>query len=291
MRITKLLVSGFYCFCLIIVLFYLPLKANAASLSDRVNNFPHWQKLPSQTAEGDLFYPHWMQGNWLVTSTLVDLSAPLAPDILTPGFEGNRQYLNQPVSFPVKFVQVSQDLSPKNGKKAFLPLSVKGLNKSTTVVADRAFNGLSLARAYLGNESVISVKTDPENPNRQITLLKGDEPHSLRRDRLLISVISSRATETTSDGRYITTEVFQQLFKGATNPYFNSVESTTAYKLLNTNLNQNVSQSDIKKPTIEADQITAVFLSPQDPNYFKSNDRPVALYKYHLDFFQNQSHI
>jgi hypothetical protein len=311
MRIIKLSVSGFYCFSLIILLFCFPLKAIAqqgrlpiaVSLSDRVNNFPSWEKLPSPRAEGDLFYPDWMEGDWQVTSTLVDLAAPLAPDIVTPGFEGNRQYLNQPVSFPVKFVKASGELAAKNRKKAFLPLSVKGFNKSTNVVADRAFNGLSLARAYLGDRSVISVKTDPENPNRQITLLKGDGPLGTRVDRQLVSVVSSRATETTSDGRYITTEIFQQLFKSGTNPYFNSVESTTAYRKLNTNPNpnpyisqKNISKLDISKPDIpttdtlkpiiEADQITAVFLSPQDPNYFKTGDSPVALYKYHLEFFK-----
>jgi hypothetical protein len=34
---------------------------------------------------------------------------------------------------------------------------------------------------------------------------------------------------------------------------------------------------------ISAEQITAIYLSPQDPDYFKAGDRPVALYRYHLD--------
>ena len=46
-----------------------------------------------------------MASTWQVTSTLIDLAAPLAPEIVTPGFEGNRRQLNQPVSFVVRFVK------------------------------------------------------------------------------------------------------------------------------------------------------------------------------------------
>jgi hypothetical protein len=43
---------------------------------------------------------------------------------------------------------------------------------------------------------------------------------------------------------------------------------------------------------ITADQITAIYLSPQDPDYFKtlvsdnplSGPRPVALYRYSMEF-------
>lgn len=213
--------------------------AQAGQLGDRLASFPHWQKLTVQAASGDLIYPSWMAGTWNVTSTLVDLAAPLAPDVVTPGFESNRRRINVPISFTVRFVRDAQDL-----------------------VADRAFNGLNLARAYLGN-SVMAVKTDPTSPNKQITLLKSD--------RTLVSLVTGRATESLPNNKFITTEVFQQLFKGGSQPYFNEVESTTAYQYL-PNL------------AIEADQVTAVYLSPQDPDYFKANSQPVALYRYRLEF-------
>lgn len=234
-------------------------EASAGELASKIDNFRQWEKLTSvQPAMGDLVYPNWMAGDWIVKSTLVDLAAPLAPDIITPGFEGNRQYLNQPISFKVKFIPEKIYIS---GSK----LIPRTINNSQVIIADRAFNGLNLARAYLGDEAVLAVKVDPESPNRQITLLRGD--------RQLVSIVTARAIEKNSDGRYITSEVFQQLFKGANNPYFNNVESTTAYRKLNT-----------QNPAIEADQITAVYLSPQDPNYFKAGSRPVALYRYRLEF-------
>jgi len=229
--------KGFW--CLVLVFVFWGGAAQAGQLKSHLESFPNWQKLTVPSAQGDLIYPNWMAGTWNVTSTLVDVAAPLAPNLVTPGFESNRRSLNVPVSFVVRFVRdASQDL-----------------------VADRAFNGLNLARAYLGR-SVIAVKIDPTSPNKQITLLKGD--------RTLVSLVTGRATESLQNDEFITTEVFQQIFKGV-QPYFNEVESTTAYQAL-ANL------------AIEADQVTAVYLSPQDPDYFKANSQPVALYRYRLEF-------
>ncbi|MBR8837207.1 MAG: hypothetical protein DSM106950_25185 [Stigonema ocellatum SAG 48.90 = DSM 106950] len=253
--------KAIWSFCLII-LFLLPCgDATAGELAERLMNFPQWDKISSAPpATGDLVYPDWMFGSWEVKSTLVDLVAPLARVLVTPGFEGNRQYLNQPINFPVRFVEASK---PVSRFKIFPTINPK---PSVVVVADRAFNGLNLARAYLGDGAVLSVKVDPNSPNRQITLLRGD--------RQLVSIVTARATETTKFGKFITTEVFQQLFNGGSRPYFNIVESTTAYHQLPTS-----------NPAIEASQVTAVYLSPQDPDYFTAGNRPVALYRYRLEFF------
>jgi len=257
-------------FCLIIFLVLgWNSNANAGELSERLANFTQWEKLTSvQTAKGDLVYPEWMEGTWEVKSTLVDLAAPLAPDIVTPGFEGNRRQLNQPVSFLVRFVK--EGFSQGEGVRSPIT-SLKLIPKtlSTNLVADRAFNSLNLARSYLGDEAVLSVKVDPDSPNRQITFLRGE--------RQLVSIVTARATETTPEGKFITAEVFQQLFKGGSRPYFNSVESTTAYHKLSTS-----------SPAIAADQVTAVYLSPQDPDYFAAGSRPVALYRYRLEFFPHK---
>jgi hypothetical protein len=254
-----LTIKAIWSFCLLLLFLLWGGDAFAGELSERLANFPQWEKITSvQPASGDLVYPEWMAGSWQVRSTLVDLAAPLAPEIVTPGFEGNHRQLNQPVSFVVRFVKEQPSIT---GLK-ILPQINK---KSPILVADRAFNSLNLARAYLGDEAVLLVKVDPDSPNRQITFL--------RSSRQLVSIVTARATETTLDGKFITTEVFQQLFKGGSRPYLNSVESTTAYHKLPT-----------ANPAIEADQVTAVYLSPQDPDYFKAGSRPVALYRYHLEF-------
>ncbi|NRB07697.1 MAG: hypothetical protein HRU34_11000 [Richelia sp.] len=223
-------------------------QAQAGELAERLYKFPEWVKITSlQAAKGDLAYPEWIEGEWQITSTLVDLVAPLAPDILSPGFESNRKYLNVPVRFNVKFIREQ-------------PMS-----ELSDVVADRAFNGLNLLRAYLGDSAVIDLRIDPRSPNRQVTFLRGE--------RQLVSILTERGVETTSYDRFISCEQFQQLFKGGNSPYFNSVESTTAYWKTSTG-----------EPEIEAEQVTAIYLSPQDPDYFKAGVSPVALYRYRLQF-------
>ncbi|MBD2027593.1 DUF6816 family protein [Leptolyngbya sp. FACHB-711] len=253
----------------------------ADPLGDRLTQFPNWQGKPiAEPAQGNLAYPDWFAGEWTVTTTLVDLVAPLAPDLVTPGFESNRQFLNQPVTFPVRFVSAQP-----RGWSAFLPI----VSRSPEIVSDRAFNGLSLARAYLGDRSVLSVKVDPQNPNRQITLLRGDAKHfPLQGNRQLVSTVTRRSIEQPAPDRFVTTELFQQEFRGMPQPYFNEVENTTAYT------RQSTALSD--EPLITADQVTAVYLSPQDPNYFKTlpsanplgTSRPVALYRYRMEFRQPQ---
>lgn len=229
-------------------------EAVASSLSERMSVFPDWSaKPPVQASEGDLVYPVWMDGPWQMTSTLLAMEAPLAPEIITPGFEGNRQFLDVPIEADIRF----QKARVAQGKFLNHPLKT-----TEGVVSDRAFNGLSLARAYLGDDWVQAVNVDPDNPNRQITLLKDRQQ--------LISTVTGRATEQPDSDTFITTEVFQQFFRGGRpTVYLNEVENTTAY---HRRANQ-----------VVADQITAIYLSPQDPDYFKAIDRPVALYRYRLE--------
>jgi hypothetical protein len=237
--------------------------AMAETLTDRLAQYPHWQHKPTTTiAQGDLYYPNWLAGTWHLKTTLIDMVAPLAPEIITPGFESNRELLNQAIEFDVRF-------SP-----SVLPVS-KQVLEQPRIVADRAFNGLNIAKAYLGENFVRAVKVDPSNPNRQITILKND--------RQLESSITDRAVETPDSQHFATTELFQQIFRGTDRPYLNQVETTTAYHRLD-------APSPLGVP-IEADQVTAIYLSPNDENYFKANEIPVALYRYKLEFFPLQTAI
>ncbi|QQE67190.1 hypothetical protein GFS31_39020 [Leptolyngbya sp. BL0902] len=225
-------------------------EAVALPLSDRFQDFPAWEKLPLPGAKGDLAYPDWMAGTWELTSTLVDLAAPLAPDIVTPGFESNQSMLDQPITCVVRFVEAPTLLS------GFFPRVLS----QGDIVADRAFNGLNMAQAYLGEAAVKAVKVDPNNPNRQLTLLD--------QGRQLESTVTARTTEAPQADRFITAERFQQVFRGTAVPYLNEVETTTDYWNLGDH--------------IEADQVTAVYLSPQDPDFLAALGQPVALYRYHL---------
>lgn len=240
--------------------------AIAGVLADRLDRFPHWQNQPpvKVVATGDLVYPQWMAGTWQVSSTLLDMVAPLAPQLVTPGFESNRRYLNQSVNFLVKFGAPTTRINRL--QKTLVPIrSVRNQPdpaNDSVVVADRAFNGLNIAKAYLGDDAIVSVQVDPENPNRQITKLAGD--------RQLVSIVTGRESEKVNPDRFVATEIVQQIFQGNREIYLNQVETTTAYQLQ-------------KSGAIAANQITAIYLSPKDPDYFAAAERPVALYRYQLE--------
>ena len=202
----------------------------------------------------------------MATSTLLEQVAPLAPDVVTPGFENNRQYIDKPIEFTVQFVPNNP---VKNVKSSPLNLPrLKFNSPAPQIVADRSFNGLNIATAYLGAENVTSVKIDPQNPTKQFT--------QLTQDRELEAFVTGFDLETTAPDRFISTELSQQIFRTSSTIYLNTVETTTSYQF-----------SPTPTPSITATQISAIYLSPKDPNYFKTisklQSRPVALYKYQLN--------
>lgn len=262
------LISRFSVFvCAIAIYLFISPSALAGKLSDRVDRFPNWNGAAQVTRhEGELAYPDWFQGQWVATSTLLEQVAPLAPDVVTPGFENNRQYIDKPIEFTVQFVLNNP---VKNVKYSLLNLlRLKSNSPAPQIVADRAFNGLNIATAYLGAGNVTSVKIDPQNPTKQFT--------QLTQDRELEAFVTGFDLETTAPDRFISTELSQQIFRTSSTIYLNTVETTTSYQF-----------SPTPTPSITATQISAIYLSPKDPNYFKTisklQSRPVALYKYQLN--------
>lgn len=240
-------------------------QAIAATIQQRMEQFPDWQqKAAVQPARGDLEYPQWISGTWNVESTLVEQFAPLAPEIVSPGFEDNNDYLNQAIAFRVRFG--TEYFVFPTGLASKLKSALRSASQAM-VVADRAFNGKNIAQAYLGENNVYQVKIDPQNPNQQITFLRGE--------RKLITKVTGRIAETPSDREFMATEVTQQLFRSPERLYLNQVETTSDYRL-------------VDSEHIIAEQITAIYLSPQDPDYFTAGDQPIALYRYHLTMNKQQ---
>lgn len=227
----------------------------AVNLENRISSFPEWNNqisLPSPQQE--LIYPHWFQGTWEVTNILKEQIAPLAPKFETPGFSQNAVYIDQKITFPVKFIATTIT----QNKDSFLPNKI---SNELVIIADRSFNGRAIARAYLGEENVQNVIINSANSTEQIT--------KFSQDNELISTVLGRETKSINEQEFITSEITRQFFRRPNNIYINFVETTTKYKLLDSN-------------HIQAQQYTAVYLSPQDPDYFLAFNQPVALYSYEL---------
>ncbi|NEO83167.1 MAG: hypothetical protein F6J87_02735, partial [Spirulina sp. SIO3F2] len=228
-------------------------NANAGPLSDRLAAYPNWPSRPPVTAaEGELVYPDWLAGTWQVTSPLLDAIAPLAPEIVTPGFAAQQAQLNQTVQFRVRFGPQSPRSPQQCTTLGSRPLNIAlppPPSFKAQVVADRVFNGTEIARAYLGQGAIQSVTVDPCQPNRQITRLNPSGT--------LIATVTHRASEALDSHQFIATELTNQVFRLGEQVYINDVETTTHYHQLTT-------------LQIDAEQITAIYLSPQDPDYFQA---------------------
>lgn len=234
--------------------------ADAGILQERLNQFPDWTTFPPlRRAQGDLYYPSWFAGEWTVTSTLVERVAPLAPNLETPGFAASGTALKQPVQFRVRFqpepLRGIQQIGP-------VPTFLQPLTGPPKIIADRAFNGLNGAQAILGKNVVSLVRLDPKSPNRQWM--------DFQDGREVLSMITDRAIESESPDTFISSEFYQQEFLNDAQIYLNQVENTIAYHRSGNE--------------ITANQVTAIYLSPQDPDYFKAKGQPVALYRYQLRF-------
>jgi hypothetical protein len=226
--------------------------AMATSLPQRIAKFPQWSLATDLVREGDLTYPDWFAGEWTATSILREQVAPLAPDVVTPGFERNKVNIDRPYSFQVRFGSATNTVAPGITVAA---------DRSTVITSDRTFNGEQIANAYLGANAVKSIQTINQPRVVQITQLQNGTE--------LRSTVSGYLSESIGVDRFATTEIDQQVFQGKTT-YLNTVETSTNYHL-------------VSQRHIVAEQVTAIYLSPQDPDYFKALQSPVALYRYTLE--------
>jgi len=139
------------------------------------------------------------------------------------------------------------------------------INNNQVIIADRGFNARAIAQAYLGEENVKNVIINQQNSTEQITKFSEENE--------LISTVIGRQQQTINKKQFITSEITRQFFRRPNNIYINLVETTTKYELIDHNY-------------ITAKQYTAVYLSPQDPDYFLAFNKPVALYFYELSLLK-----
>lgn len=131
-------------------------------LPARAAQWPEWS-LPAplpRPERQDLIYPAWFAGRWQVSSGAISFEARFCqqPD---PGKQQNQCQQPDPGKPP--------DLG-KPGLEKSAAVSKQPELGQPAVVGDRAFNALSIGKAVLG-EQLLSVRSDPANPNRQIALL------------------------------------------------------------------------------------------------------------------------
>jgi hypothetical protein len=166
------------------------------TLGDRLQQFPTWPAVTELRTRGELIYPQWLAGEWLVTSILKEQVAPLAPAIVSPGFERSRQDLDKPYRFRVRFGSSTTAVAPG--------IEVRQERSKNAVTIDRAFNIEQIANAYLGANAVESVRAFQQPEIVQVT--------KLRNGTLLRAIVTGYRSESPTPNQFIATEIQQQIF-------------------------------------------------------------------------------
>jgi hypothetical protein len=234
--------------------------AQAGTLAERLAAFPTWPAAQQLQTKGELTYPQWLAGEWVVTSTLVDRIAPFAPQIVPPSFQRSQSELDRPTTFRVRFGSTTTNVSAG--------ISVNQKSSSSKILIDRVFNIEQIANTYLGANAIQKIRSFQTPEVVQVT--------ELRDGTILTAKVTGYRSETPFDrlkaapiaDRFIATEIQQQLIAGQRSTA-NTIETLTSYHRLD-------------PQNIQADQITATYLSPQDPSYFQAAGQPVILYRYQL---------
>jgi hypothetical protein len=112
----------------------------------------------------DIYYPSWFAGTWQVRSVCTDIMAP-CDTVLFGGetkYQNAQKDISKPILYESRFLPVMTVPSPSS--------SVETKDDDTGVcIADREFNVVSIAKATMGNASIVNVATS--TPNRLSVLL------------------------------------------------------------------------------------------------------------------------
>lgn len=151
-----------------------------ARVSENLLNPP-----PYGMEANDISYPSWLAGVWTVESTTQDVLAPCGVTL----FGGNATYQN-----------ARKDIGTA------LRYESRFVQQGTVVVADRAFNVQSIAKAAIGPNSVVDIPRATPNQLSCILAPPG-APSLLQADLLTLN----RRQEVVSDSQFDCSEVVREI--------------------------------------------------------------------------------
>ncbi|KAG7671449.1 hypothetical protein NADE_000913 [Nannochloris sp. 'desiccata'] len=266
--------------------FMKPLSASAAApgssenlyLLPRLDAVPGSISQPSYLAPWDpktIYYPRWLFGQWNVTSTFTSVATPLKKYVP----EGFLQQANAPsedggvgstYNYALRFYSTLPDTFSNNAR------FMLGLGyPEDAIIADKAFNTKQTSDAFLGyTGAVASVEFDPRDaPLRQTVELSRLGPDMVplppRRIELYVNALKSEQPGgVEGDGKiFVTSELARQVLVAVRDVQVTDYEVINEYRL-------------IAPGKIEGRQRSLLYLTPQDPNYFRAGNKAVTMYDY-----------
>lgn len=217
-----------------------------------------------------IYYPRWMFGEWNVHSKFVGLNIPLGPKFVPDGF---LQAADAPASsggvgsecdYSLRFYSTLPDTFSNNAR------FMLGLGSpEDAIIADKAYNTKNMTDAFLGYSGAVSaVDYDPRDaPLRQTVMLSRLSPDMAplppRRLELYINALRSEG----EGNRFATSELSRQVMLAIRAAQVTDYEVLNEYRL-------------VSPGVVKGRQRSLLYLQPQDPLYFESGRKAVAVYDY-----------
>lgn len=218
-------------------------------------------KPPYGMESPDIYYPSWFTGTWNIKSSTANIEAPCGIGL----FGGNATYVNARREIGTALLYQSRFVPTKISATAEIVGDGNG-NGVDGAIADRAFNVESIAKAAMGNNSVLDMPVSTPNKFTCILAPLGS-PSLIKADLITLN----RRSERISDVRFDCSEVVRQIIApinsnnnkpntyGAPAPSrIKEIETTSIYTY------------NAAKDIIECRQRSATYLVP-------SQEDPIAL--------------
>jgi len=210
-------------------------------------------------ASQELYYPNFLFGSWNVTTTLKEKLYPFgrgfSPSLsLIEGSPRNREEkVGDSASFQLHFFSMLADTAPSNQITVNLGLGVP----ETKIIADRAFNAMSMSRGYRQLTPVEDVDWDYRKDPTRLTFRFGAAPlaedmRPLGQRRCEV-YLTARQSETSEDGTiFCSSERSRTIMLAPGAVVATDQETTTEYR-------------QVDEDTVKAISRIAVYLTP-NPN-------------------------
>jgi hypothetical protein len=192
----------------------------------------------------DLFYPSWFQGTWLVSSKTSDIQAPCG----IPLFGGNATFERAQREIGTTLTYEARFVADNNGQ----------------IIADREYNVNSIAKAAMGQYSVIDIPVATPNKLSCILVPKGSS-QMIKVDLIALN----RRQETISEIQFDCSEVTREIVAPVNNNNNNNnsdnavpTGSTTSAPILKEVETTSLYSYIPSKNEIRCQQRSATFLLP-----------------------------
>lgn len=225
--------------------------------------------VPGPTGK-QVYYPTWLEGEWIFSDAkLLNVSNPFGLRVVSRVTPGVTKF-----SMIAALPDVGASLkdTPLFFRQRFIRDPLAKDAATAPIVADRPFNIAALVSGFMGSPLVESIAYDPAVNATRLSIVyrtpRRDRPGSydMRKAEIFLNNRAAECSGPDSDS-FTVIENIRQVDQASRSGYTYDYANVVRYRRLDAG-------------TVEVRQRAAAFANPQDPLFFETGDKAIALYDY-----------